>query len=360
MVIETKTKASQVKSTAATNGSAKRRKDDAQEQLLALFEKRNELKREYDKQIDALSVLREQHQVLQSQYEKTRAQLDGVEEVLLDPARAQTAVLYYRFHSIWRQCADQLKEYSATLKAEFETREKQSLLEEFTAQAASQQQALEKKVEFLRDIESEFISSVDDLKKRLAAANRPWHFFKRRKLAAELEALTEQRKPAAQQLEETVAELKRVRDRKPPEYKGLSPRSKREINLRLIALAQYFFVIYSENSISRQCFEAQGKPPNEVNYGSREECLEMEKPLAAATKKMLADDKRKEKLDRRYALLKESVEYQGNGDVLPLPGCLQRIQLSVVSSDHMDVTGNEVAVNVLEHNYWDVKAAFVE
>lgn len=329
--------------------------DEQQRQLLLLFEKRNQLKREFGRTLDELERLKTEHAALVEKHARYAERLDGLEAMLADPQRGQNAVIYYRLDTLWKRCRALLEQRRAELIEKFETLEKQKLLETFKANAVEQQRQLEKKFEQLDSIYQEMAGNLRALQEQLRRSNKLWHYFRRRKLAEEIAAAEAQVAPVVAQRDECLAELERVRDREPPAFKGLSVLAKREINLQLIALAQYLYIHFSENDLSALARATQEKHPGESNYGTPQECLAMEKPIREALAKLKADEKRADKLKRRADFLRQSVSYAGNADTVPEVHTLNRIALALgVTSQSLDAVRGDILVNVVEQGYWNV------
>lgn len=336
---------------------------EQQQQLLMLFEKRNELKREFARVLDEYDALKEEHANLKQQAEHDRERLEGLEEVLSDPARCQNVIIYYRLRGLSEHCHRLLSRRRDELREKFEALEKQKQLEEFRAHAAEEQTQLERKAEQLRGIHEDLAGNVESLRDALARSQKPWHYFKRKRLATQLAEAEEQLAPVAEQFDTTKQELQRVTDRRPPEYKGLSPKSKREINLQLIALAQYLYVHFMENDFASLARKTYEKQPHECDYGTVQDCLAMQKPIADAIARLKEDDKRAEKLQRRLAHLRENVAYEGNGDTVPVLRSIAKVQLNFVSSssaDHMQFAAQEADVSIVESRYWRVDELLLE
>lgn len=334
--------------------------DEQQQQLLLLFEKRNQLKREFGKTLNELETLREQHTALLERASESESRLAGLETTLRDPERAQNVIIYYRLDALWKFCRKVIEKRRAELVEKFETLEKQKALDNFKKTAVQQQQQLEGKFSQLDGVYQEMSANLKQLQDELRRSQKIWHYFKRKKLLPQLAEAEAQIAPIASQREECLAELQRVRDREPPPYKGLSVLAKREINLQLIALAQYLYVHFNENDLSALARSTQIKPPGECNFGPRSECLEMERPIRDGIAKMKSDEKRTDKVNRRVNHLRENVSYKGNADAVPEPHTLSRIQLSLIGAEHMHTIIGEVAVNVVEQDYWGLAGLLLE
>jgi predicted nucleic acid-binding Zn-ribbon protein len=336
-------------------GSHEENADEQQQQLLLLFEKRNELKREFGRTLGELENLREAHAQLTERYEHGRARLEGLERMLADPARAQNAIIYYRLGSLWNHCRELLERRRAELTEKFEQLEKQKALETFKAQAVEQQRQLEQKFSQLDSLYQEMADNLKALHGQLRNSGKLWHYFRRKRLQRDVEIAEEQVAPVVAERDVCLAELERVRDREPPPYKGLSVQAKREVNIQLLALAQYLYIHFSENDFSAMALATREKQPGDSTYGTSQECLAMEKPLREAMSRLRSDDKRNEKLKRRADYLRQTIRFSGNADAVPESQSIARIVLALTSSNQtLDAVRGDVAVNVLEQGYWEV------
>lgn len=334
--------------------------DEQQQQLLTLFEKRNELKREFGRTLDELGALKEKHAALLAQHAWCRKRLDGLETLLADPQNSQNAVIYYRLDALWKSCRKLIDLRRQELLAKFEQLEKQKLLENFRTNAVAQQQALERKFAEYDSLYQEMAANLKELQDTLRRSTRPWHYFRRKRLSSELAAAESQVAPVVAQRDECLAELERVRDREPPPFKELSVAAKREINIQLIALAQQLYVHFSGNDLAALSRATQEKHPGETRYGTSQECLAMERPIAEAGARLKSDQKLNDRLKRRSDHLRQSVRYGGNADTVPDPQTLNRIALSLGTTSQVDAVRGDLLVNVLEQGYWNVDQLLVD
>lgn len=329
--------------------------DEQQRQLLQLFEKRNQLKREFGRTLDELERLKTEHDALRDVHARCAARLEGLEALLSDPQRAQNAVIYFRLDALRRLCAQMLEQRRAELTVKFEQLERQKLLDGFKASAAEQQRQLEQKFSQLDSIYQEMAANLKALQDALRRSGSFWHYFRRRGLAADIALAEQQVAPVVAERDACLAELERVRDREPPAFRELSIAAKREINIQLIALAQYLCVHFSDNDFAALAHATRDKQPGESHYGTPQECLAMEKPLREALLKLKSDDKRGERLKRRADHLRQLAQYPGNTDTVPDTHALNRIALSLsTTSQSIDAVRADLLVNVLEQGYWNL------
>lgn len=329
--------------------------DEQQQQLLLLFEKRNQIKREFGRTLDELEALKGEHAALVQRQAYCAERLDGLEAMLADPQRGQNAIVYYRLDALWKLCRKLLEQRRDELVAKFEQLEKQKLLDNFKANAVEMQRQLERKFAQYDSIYQEMAENLKGVQEQLRRAGKPWHYFRRKKLRLEVDAAEEQVAPVVAQRDECLAELERVRDREAPPFKGLSVAAKREINIQLLGLAQYLYVHFSQNDLASLARATRDKHPGDSNYGSPQECLAMEKPIADAVARLKSDPQRAERLKRRGDHLRQTVQFAGNTDTIPDPQGLSRIALTLGStSQSIDALRGDLLVNVLEQGYWDV------
>ncbi|HEX7046902.1 MAG TPA: hypothetical protein VF275_04970 [Gammaproteobacteria bacterium] len=329
--------------------------NEQQQQLLLLFEKRNQIKREFGKTLDELEALRNEHADLMQRHAYYKERLDGLEAMLANPERGQNAIIYYRLDSLWKLCRKLLEARRDELVAKFEQLEKQKLIDNFKASAVEQQRQLEQKFAQYDSIYQEMAENLKEVQEQLRRANKFWHYFRRKQLGLDVIAAEEQVAPIVAQRDECLAELERVRDREPPPFKGLSVAAKREINIQLLALTQYLYVQFSENDLAPLARATRDKHPGASKYGTPQECLSMEKPIADAVARLKSDPKRAERLKRRGDHLRQYVQFTGNTDTIPDAQSLSRIVLSLGSTSmSIDAVRGDLLVNVLEQGYWNV------
>jgi len=329
--------------------------DAQQQQLLLLFEKRNQLKREFGRTLDELEKLKSEHSELVTSHQYCSERLNGLETMLADPQSSQNAVIYYYLSGLWQHCRNILEQRRADLVAKFEQLEKQKLLDSFKASAVELQKQLERKFEQYDSIYQEMAENLKSLQEQLRRSDKLWHHFRRKKLVVEIAEAEAQVAPVVSQRDECLAELERVRDREPPAFKELSVAAKREINLQLIALAQYLYIHFSENDLAMLARTTQEKHPGESRYGTSQECLAMERPIRDALAKLKVDDKRADRLKRRADYLRQTLKFSGNTDTIPEPDGLGRITLAIsTGSQSIESIRGDLLVNVLEQGYWNL------
>lgn len=328
--------------------------NEQQQQLMLLFEKRNELKREFGRTLDELEATTAERDELRAMVERDSARLRGLEELLSDPGNCQNAIVYYRLDTLWKSCRQQLVRRRQELEKKFEELERAKMLEDFKAHAVQQQKQLEEKFKRVDAAYQEKAGELAQLQGQLARSQKPWHFFRRKRLAAAVLDAEESMAPAISQREECLAELERVRDREPPAWPGLSVRSRREINLHLIALAQYLVVHFSENDLATLARSTQLKAPGEWRYGNNEECVTLLRPIRDIVAKLKTDERRQERLQRRVNHLRETLSWEGNADTVPDPKSVSRIEPSPGPTQSFEAVMLEIPVNVIEQDFWGI------
>ncbi|MCG8432508.1 MAG: hypothetical protein MJA83_00580, partial [Gammaproteobacteria bacterium] len=303
--------------------------ETGEEQLVALFHNRNELKRQHEQTLRELSQAREELQFLKEASEGKLERLEELERMLADHEKGQGAIIFYRLHALWHICKVELEKMSRELKTRVEEKEKAELLKNFKEKQASEVRALGEKFQQIQGVHKELIMQKEVVEKKLLTLQKIWHFFKRRAIQAELTTIEADIDPVNDKLKTTEAELNKAKAKEPPEYEGLSVGARRDVNLRVIAYAQYFYVHFMENDLSVMAKSTQEKMPHETNFGKPQECLSLEKPIRDSVAKLKADTDKGKKIQRRYEHISKQTSFKGNSDTVPEMDTLNKLALSI-------------------------------
>lgn len=333
--------------------------DENEKKLMELFQKRHLMKKMYDKAAAELAEKQEEAEALQRQAGEMGKRLGALDEMLSDPEKGQSVIVHYQLAALWSECNIQLAIRCQELVSKHEAEEKQAQLVEFaTAQRARIQAAEERALSAQHPI-ALVLDRKRQLEIDLAASQRLWHYFKRKRLNAELAALAEQLVPmqkAKQQLDEELDKLKQT---PAPEYPGLSIAAKRNVNLHLIALAQYLYQTLMVNSVAQHVQNTHGQLPNATVFGDTRTCLQMVGHIAEAAGKLKSDAERQLKLGQRFAWLQENARYAKAEDTLPERELYVAIEGKVGAGTRevkpFDLDAGRIPVNVVDNDYFGLK-----
>lgn len=318
-------------------------------QLVELFNKRNELKRAFDRTTaERDQLLAEVSTLRKSNSEMTR-KLGGLEKALTDPRVAPNVLVYYSLMAIWRGCQQVMSDTAQELRASYEESERNMLMKGYSKRQTGEMDELDKALNFLNQQIDEIVARKQELEKALKNANRFWHYLERKKLRGQLAGLREERAPLERDRDEQLEKVNAVRDKEPPRYGGLSRTAMRAANTHLIALAQYFYVHFSDDNISALTHEAARKLPHEVNYGGPQTCLELQKKVNAAHAALKKTDNRSEQARKRAEHLKSELRFADDKSTVPDVGSVNTIQKSASNK-----LGSTLIANVIDLDSWHV------
>ena len=319
------------------------------EQLVALFANRNELKRNLDQLRDELESKTAELDKIKGNSENREQRLQGLEEILADPERGQAAIIFYRLDAIWKECNKELEKAALGLKEKLEADEKVKKIEEFEISKQDNLEKLKQIAEQLDGVVFELQAQKSGQLEKMTPLNKLWHYFKRKKLQEELNAMEQDMEPVFAKVQDCKNEIEKVKATQPPAYKGLSVNGKRTVNTLLVAQAQFYYVHYMENDIVNMALSTQSKMPHEASFGSREDCLALEKPIADSRQRLMSDAEKDDKINKRHTFVLENAKYEKDGDTVPFGSAVGKIVLSIGVSE-----SGEAQINVVDQNFWEV------
>lgn len=331
---------------------------DTQQQLVELFNKRNELKRAYDRVTAERDELMAELGMLRKSHAEMSRKLDSLEKALVNPLVAPSVLVYYALEKVWNTCRQYMADAAQELRARYEEEEKGVLMQQYRKRQEQEQRAVQQELDALAAEREERLARRRELEQALARAGQLWHFFKRKKLKAELAGLRAELAPLDERHRELLGKLEEIRDREPPRYSGMSRAAMRIVNLHLIAQAQYFYIRLAGEDISSRAHDIRDKLPHEVNFGGPGACLDLQKKIHAVLAALIEDPDRAGQIRGRVQTLKSSIRYASDKDVVPDPDSLKSIELSSRESDAHEL-GNTLIANVLELDSWELSRYLV-
>lgn len=333
--------------------------DENEKKLMELFQKRHVMKKMYDKAAADLAAKTEEADALQRQAGEMGKRLNALDEMLSDPEKGQSVIVHYQLAALWSECNIQLAIRCQELCSKHEADEKQAQLMEFATAQRAKIQAAEVQVQAAQVPLDQALDRKRQLEVDLAASQRFWHYFKRKRLVAELAAMADQIEPLQKRRQAAQDELDKLKQAPAPEYPGLSVGAKRQINLHLIALCQYLYQTLMGNSVAQHAQNTHGQLPNATVFGDTRTCLQMVGHIAEAAGKLKSDAERQLKLGQRYAWLQEKSRYAKPEDTLPEREVYVGIEGTVGTGTRevkpFDLDAGKIPVNVVDNDYFGLK-----
>jgi hypothetical protein len=334
----------------AVSLSVQVRKEQIDERLVALFQNRAELKKEFAELRSERDRLLEMLADQRANTEREQQRLRALEQCLSDPETGIPALVYYQLRSLWSACYDQLELFKGELLKQQEERERKRVQQEFNRQREQRLQAHAARLQSVRaDSETKKVA-VASVEARQAALRGFWNFFKRRALNDELNAKRLEHEAVREHIERLLDERVAIESEPCPEPRGLGVEGKRLVNLALLALAQHLYLHFSENSLASLARGAMLKSLREQHYGMRADCEQYMDQIVGAVAKMRSERGHGHELKLRANGLRARVRYKNDTDTTPAADSMDGIPIQASETDF----GGLVQVNVLTDNYWNV------
>ena len=333
--------------------------DENEKKLMELFQKRHIMKKMYDKAAAELVSKEEEAEALGRQAGVMGKRLNALDDFLSDSEKGQSVIVFYQLTALWSECNMQLAIRVQELATKHEAEEKQQQQLEF---ANAQRQ----KIAAAEDRARAAVMPVEDAMARkrqldtdLAASQRLWHYFKRKRLHEALADLAQTLAPLLTRRQQAEDELEKLRQTPAPDYPGLSVAAKRSTNLHLIALAQYLYQTLMPHSVAQFAQNTHGALPNANVFGDTRNCLLLLTQIAEAAGKLPSDNERQLKLSQRFAWLQEKARFDGAEDTLPVREVYAFIEGTVGTGTRevkpFDLDAGRIPANVVDGNFWGFK-----
>jgi hypothetical protein len=312
------------------------------ERLLKLFWNRAELKKELQALDDELHKLRDRVKQQEGANSRLQEQLEQLEVLLGTAEHGPDALVHFGLRNLWRECRTQLDNFASDLRRQRHEHERKKQLAQFQNDRKERLALADQRLaEADAAVENER-ARLQEVARQIQRRRALWHYFRRRRLAAELEAQRGKLAEVERQLCD-LHEAQRTIEKEPwPEFPGLSIQGRREVNLAVIAYAQLLVARLAKAGLASEARLATHRRVQDKLHGSRADCLARLDDITAAMRMVKAQEGIAPEIRRFTERLKESVAWRSQEDVIPTPSSLPPIA--------SDGQGS----NVLIDDYWNV------
>jgi hypothetical protein len=207
------------------------------ERLIALFRNRAELKKELNALDDERHRLLDRLKLQEGATQRAEEQMAALETYLGRPEEAAKSVAYYQLRAVWRGASRRLEVFSAELTRQQKDRERKQQVAEFERRQRSRVDAVEREIVDAKLQRDQLLAEQKLAEQRHGALRGFWNYFKRRKLAEEIEERAVRIESAAAGVIDLEHRRQEIADETVPEYPGLSLEGKRAVNLATVAAA---------------------------------------------------------------------------------------------------------------------------
>lgn len=327
--------------------------------LLQLYWNRAELKKELSRLQKEHYELLEQIQAHEAEATQAREQYAALEQYLGNPEAGAHALVYFQLRGLWRSCAGKLERFAEQLQQQQTDRERRRQMIEFDQARQRQMADLERRLRDARGAADVLEAQLKLMKNKHTAFRGFWNYFRRRRLAHEIDAARDQWEVAATQVTDLSDELADAEAAHAPEFPGLSVDGRRIVNTAVIAYAQQLVLALSSGGLAMLAKETTTKRLLEVQYGDREDCgrfLALLREASALVEKKTAD---LSGLKERTDALRAEAIYRSDADTIPLTDSIGTLPAPTALVSGLE-TANRSGINVLVDDYWDLYKALVQ
>lgn len=330
---------------AASNGV------EPDERLVALFKNRAELKQAFSRLQAECEELRERLAQVEASPAQDQQRLAALEQRLSERETGYPALVYFQLRGLWRYCHTQLLEFSEQLQQQHGEREYETFAQEFHEQQRLKLVTIDERLQLVKSEYARQAATLTRLNEAMERLRGFWNHFRRKRLAEQVEdqkRVVAEVKARLKQLDASRAETART---PVPEFAGLSNDARRNINLAVLAFAQYLYVTFSEHNLAALSHDAMAKSVHDVAYGSQADCEALMSLIERSLKAMIARRGYADELRMRARHLKLRSTFESQDATVPAAASLGQFPLDF----HDGHAGVQVDVNVLELDYWNVK-----
>lgn len=332
-------------------GNSEEKPQDS-EKLMDLYWNRAELKKSFANQRKQQYKLQDQIKREEGRTARLQQQLDHLEDLLLDPQWVHNVVVFYQLRNLARSCEGNLARFAEQLKLQREQKQQEEMMAKWKAklevETADVEEMLLNHRHLMHQLEDQLAAEQQALDDMGIFAK----LFKGHALKANIRQSAQQLEVARAEEKAMLADLNAIGERAEPENQGLDTASKRSINLMILAFAQELYLNFEDNDFAKLVKEASEKSAGSVNYGNKDECLQILERIEKHMEIMERNRDFADVLRMRASLLGKKVEFHSKSDVVPIAASTD----TVFDFDE-DGSVKERQVSILAENWWAIAKA---
>ncbi len=335
------------------------RQPEHEERLLQLYWNRAELKKELTRLQDERLKLLEQLRNQETSTARAREQVQVLEEYLGNPEIAVHALVYFQLRALWRAAAARLARFATQLTQQQTDREQRRQLIEFDQTRRRELADFDRRIHDARSRADMLEAQIKLMEAKLTAMRGFWNYFRRRRLAEEIEterAQWDQAMTLVTDLSDDRADLEAT---PPAQFTGISIDGRRIVNTAVIAYAQQLVSSLAAGGLAMLAKETTSKRLFDVRYGSPTECARLMTQLRDALAMLKDDNENLGGLKERTDAVRASASYRSDADTVPLTDSIGTLPMPTSPVSGLE-TANRAGVNVLVDDYWDLYQSLLQ
>lgn len=327
--------------------------------LLQLYWNRAELKKELSRLQNEHYRLKEKLRSYELAAEQAREQFTALEDYLGNPDAGAHALVYFQLRGLWRNCATRVERFARQLEQQQMERERRRQLIEFDQGRQRQLADLDRRILDARSTADMLEAQLKLMDNKLERLRGFWNYFRRRRLAEEIEVERQKWDIVATQVTDLSDERADLESAPAPDFPGISVDGRRVVNTAVIAYVQHLVAALSDGGLAMLAKETTTKRLLEVRYGDPEDCgrmLTLLREAGAIVERTTAD---LSGLKARTDALRANASYRSDADTVPLTDSIGTLPAPTSLVSGLE-TANRAGINVLVDDYWDVYKALLQ
>jgi len=336
-------------SLAALFGNSEEKPQQDSEKLMDLYWNRAELKKSFADARKEHYRLEDKIKQQEGAIARIQQKLDHLEDLLIDPQWIHNVVVCYQLRGLAQRCERTLAKFAEELKQQREQKKQSSMMSGWNAQLAEESAQIEEQLVVHRHLMQQIEDQILADRERLESMSLFARIFKGRSVKVSLRQFEQQISTARTAESSLLGKLVDVKDRTPPENRGLGVSSKRSINLMVLAFAQQLYLQFSDREFATLVKESGEKSVGSVNYGNQYECTQILERINECIEIMEQGSDFADILRQRATLISKQAEFRNKTDVVP-------VAASTATLFDIDDEGlvQERKAEILGENYWGI------
>jgi hypothetical protein len=335
------------------------RQPEQDERLLQLFWNRAQLKKELTRLQDERLKLLEQIRSQETATARAKEHVQVLEEYLGNPEIAVHALVYFQLRAVWRAAGARLARFAEQLRQQQTDREQRRQVIEFDQTRRRELADFDRRIHDARSRADMLEAQVKLMEAKLTAMRGFWNYFRRRRLAEEIEVERAQWDEAATLVTDLSDDRTNLEETPPPQFAGISVDGRRVVNTAVIAYAQQLVTALAAGGLAMLAKETTSKRLFDVRYGSPTDCARLMTLLRDSLAMLKDESENLAGLKERTDAVRATASYRSDADTVPLTDSIGTLPMPTAPVSGLE-TANRGGVNVMVDDYWDLYQSLLQ
>ncbi|MET0312607.1 MAG: hypothetical protein ABW051_11200 [Burkholderiaceae bacterium] len=285
--------------------------------LIQLFRNRAELKKVLADAQDEAHRLKDRVKLQEAATSRVREQLERLEAFLGQPVTGLHCLVHYQLRELWQVGHSQISKLVQELAKAREERERKQFLADLNRQLFERQQTARAAAARAENAAADVRARLSGVLQSVARSQRWWHYFRRRELARQEQAIRAEVASCDAELQEVRAQLVKIEEEGGAKYPGLSLDARRMLNLTIIAAAQSLVLRLAPATLLPRMVDAMSRSESRME-GGPDTAMSAMQEISRARHAMMQNENTLAADARRLAdHLASQVQYRLPGETMP-------------------------------------------